>query len=121
MGFARRIPTTNKDTFLRSSGRSALLLIFRASINNDISSVSRFYIDSKIQKITLADVVTAIDGNDLFTGCGLGLRACNEKKPCPIHDEFKAIREKLKTMLESADLEEFTHTLEKEITFLKGN
>ena len=73
-----------------------------------------FYIDSKPQKITLADVVTAIDGNDLFTGCGLGLRACNEKKPCPIHDEFKAIREKLKTMLESAYVEEFTEEPGKE-------
>ena len=80
-----------------------------------------FYIDSKPQKITLADVVTAIDGNDLFTGCGLGLRACNEKKPCPIHDEFKAIREKLKTMLESAYVEEFTESLEKKLSFLKRN
>ena len=65
-----------------------------------------FYIDSKIQKITLADVVTAIDGDDLFTGCGLGLTVCNDKKPCPIHDEFKAIREKLKAMLESAYVED---------------
>ena len=80
-----------------------------------------FYIDSKLNKITLADVVTAIDGNDLFTGCGLGLRACNEKKPCPIHDEFKAIREKLKTMLESAYVEEFTESLEKKFSFLKRN
>jgi Rrf2 family protein len=78
-----------------------------------------FYFDSKARKITLADVVTAIDGDDLFTGCGLGLKACNEKKPCPIHNEFKAIRIKLKSLLESTYVEEFTESLEMKLMYLK--
>ena len=78
-----------------------------------------FYFDSKARKITLAEVVTAIDGDDLFTGCGLGLKACNEKKPCPIHNEFKAIRIKLKSLLESTYVEEFTESLEMKLMYLK--
>ncbi len=78
-----------------------------------------FYMDAKSGKISLAEIVTAIDGDQLFTGCGLGLKACNEKKPCPIHYEFKAIRTKLKSVLESTHVEEFTESLEKGLIYLK--
>ena len=78
-----------------------------------------FYIDSKTRKVTLADVVTAIDGNDLFTGCGLGLKACDERKPCPIHYQFKEIRVKLKSMLDSTYVEEFNDELQKKLMYLK--
>jgi Rrf2 family protein len=78
-----------------------------------------FYMDKESYKITLADIVTAIDGTQLFVGCGLGLKACNEKKPCPIHDEFKSIRTKLQTMLESTRIDEFAQSLEKGVIYLK--
>lgn len=80
-----------------------------------------FYMNSKDMKVTLAEVVTAIDGDQLFNGCGLGLKACNEKKPCPIHDEFKIIRAKLKSMLETTQIGEFTTSLEQGLTYLKRN
>ena len=35
-----------------------------------------------------------------YKGCGLGLKNCNESKPCPMHFQFKAIRDDLKQMLE---------------------
>lgn len=36
-------------------------------------------------KLTLLDVVKAIDGDDLFKTCVLGLTECSEKRPCPMH------------------------------------
>lgn len=48
-----------------------------------------FFLDESDRNVTLADVVNAIDGDKLFTGCGLGLKNCSEKNPCPLHDEFK--------------------------------
>ena len=70
-------------------------------------------------RISLADIVTAIDGDQLFNGCGLGLKACNEKKPCPIHYEFKTIRSGLRKMLEAAALEDFTENIEKGLFYLR--
>ncbi len=78
-----------------------------------------FYMEAKHMKTTLADIVTAIDGDQLFKGCGLGLRACNEKKPCPIHNEFKIIRVKLKSMLETTSVGEFAGSLEQGLLHLK--
>lgn len=78
-----------------------------------------FFMEKAHLKTSLADVVMAIDGDQLFTGCGLGLKACNEKKPCPIHFEFKAIRSNLKSMLQEIAVEEFSDSLDKGRFFLK--
>lgn len=61
-----------------------------------------FEIDqSKMNTIKLKDIVVAIDGNQIFTSCGLGLKKCNAEKPCPIHDDFARIRNGLDEMLET--------------------
>ena len=79
-----------------------------------------FYIDEKGMKCSLAEIVKAIDGDKIFTGCGLGLKECSEKMPCPIHHKFKKIRKEIFEMLHSAKLDEFDEQLEKKIFFLKS-
>lgn len=78
-----------------------------------------FYLNAEALQCSLADIVKAVDGDRLFTGCGLGLTQCSEIHPCPIHHEFKAVRNGLQHMLENARLGEFTEELEKRLTFLK--
>ncbi len=78
-----------------------------------------FYLDDSAKKNTLADIVKAVDGDDLFTGCGLGLKICSEKNPCPLHDEFKIIRKKIHNMLESAIVAEFNIELLRGLRHLK--
>jgi Rrf2 family transcriptional regulator, iron-sulfur cluster assembly transcription factor len=63
-------------------------------------------------------VVKTIDGESLFTSCGLGLKECSEKKPCPLHDSFKSIRNDLKKILEETTIEELSDKLSDSI-FLK--
>ena len=55
-------------------------------------------------QITLMDLVVALDGPALFTECMLGLPGCGERKPCPLHDAWRAERERLKTLFESTTL-----------------
>src|SRR5690554_6297552 len=58
-----------------------------------------FYIEKEQENLTLIDLVIAIDGDQIFTGCGLGLKQCSEESPCPIHHDFKSIRDQLGQML----------------------
>lgn len=78
-----------------------------------------FFIGEDSKKHTLADIVNAVDGDFLFTGCALGLKSCSEKRPCPLHDEFKAIRTKMHDMLKSASVGEFNEELAQGIKHLK--
>ncbi|RIV44268.1 RrF2 family transcriptional regulator [Flagellimonas pelagia] len=69
--------------------------------------------------VKLSMIVHAIDGDNIYVGCGLGLKECNAKKPCPLHDKFVAIRTDLKKMLESTSLYELATGLEVGLTYLK--
>ncbi|MCE7862939.1 MAG: Rrf2 family transcriptional regulator [Bacteroidetes bacterium CHB5] len=61
-----------------------------------------FYIDpAQMKRIKASDIVFAIDGDSLYTGCALGLTNCNSAEPCPMHDRFVKIRSELKKMLET--------------------
>lgn len=89
-------------------------------IKSDKGPTGGFSIDNQImEKATLSSIVSAIDGNDIYTGCGLGLKKCNEEKPCPVHNQFKTIRDNLKSMLETTTIKSLALDLEKGLTFLK--
>jgi len=92
--------------------------------NNIIDSVKGpnggFEIDVKnIDKIKLSKIVLAIDGDRIYKGCGLGFHHCNEKKPCPIHHQYKIIRDDLEKMLKNTSLLDLSKDINNGITYLK--
>ena len=78
-----------------------------------------FYMDENNLKLSVADIVREIDGDKLFSGCGFGLKECSESHPCPIHNEFKHIRQEIKDMLDNSKIEMFVKNLDLKLTFLK--
>lgn len=58
------------------------------------------------KEIRLLDIVKAIDGEELFTECVLGLPGCGMKKPCALHDKWANHREGIKKMMSSTSLNE---------------
>lgn len=92
--------------------------------NNIIKSIKGVHGGFEIPKetmnqIKLSQIVTAIDGDSVFTGCGLGLSQCSEDHPCPVHDKFVAIRNELSSMLENTNLEELAIGIKSGETFLR--
>ena len=80
-----------------------------------------FYIDQKAAQISLADIVVAIDGEKMFKGCGVGLDYCSEKKPCPIHHEYKEARTALFNIYKQAKLHQFKENANVKLALLKRN
>jgi Rrf2 family protein len=78
-----------------------------------------FELEKGGSEIKLAEIVTAIDGLKVITGCGLGLETCSDEAPCPIHHKFKHIRDGLKDMLESSTLRNLSDGVDVGRTFLK--
>ena len=72
-----------------------------------------------ISKVKLAHIVHSIDGDTVFKGCGLGMEKCNANHPCPLHEKFMSIRNDLRQMLETTNLEELAMGLKTGETFLK--
>ena len=89
-------------------------------VKSDKGPTGGFSIEiGQLNQITLSTIVLAIDGDDIYIGCGLGLSICNEKQPCPVHNQFKHIREELKKMLENTTLKSLAEDFDKGLTFLK--
>lgn len=74
---------------------------------------------SKARSLRLIDVVSAIDGDAIFNGCGLGLKTCDSHYPCPIHNDFAIVRDGLKRMLEETLIIDLALGLETGLSFLK--
>lgn len=70
-----------------------------------------FYLDEKCLKRPLADIVTALDGEEIFNGCGMGLTHCSEANPCPLHKEFKKVRNQITQMLHNTTIGQFNKDL----------
>lgn len=99
--------------------------ILQALVKNEVvnsikGAYGGFEIDvNKIKTIKLAQIVNAIDGDNIYNGCGLGLHKCDENHPCPVHDKFKSVREGLKDMLENTSLEELALNIKSGASYLK--
>lgn len=57
-------------------------------------------------RISVRDVVAALDGPGLFTECMLGLPGCGEQKPCPMHRQWAAIRGEIERSMSAETIEE---------------
>jgi len=71
-----------------------------------------FFISPEQEKLKAIDLVIAIDGDKIFRGCALGLKQCSESNPCPIHNQFKDIRESLTKMLTDKTIQELALEVE---------
>jgi Rrf2 family protein len=47
------------------------------------------------EQMTLLGIVQNIDGLQIFDHCGIGLKICSDANPCPIHHEYKTVRERI--------------------------
>ncbi len=89
-------------------------------INSDKGPTGGFSMGAhELVTINLSTIVLAIDGDDIYMGCGLGLKNCNELEPCPVHNQFKRIRDDLKNMLETTTIKSLAEDFEKGLSFLR--
>ncbi|ERM82747.1 hypothetical protein P872_04315 [Rhodonellum psychrophilum GCM71 = DSM 17998] len=79
-----------------------------------------FMMRGKSEEIFLGQIVEAIDGDVLFTGCALGLEHCNGHHPCAVHHKFKAIRDHLAGMLMTTSLKEVAFGINNGTNFLRS-
>lgn len=79
-----------------------------------------FYMNSHDLKNSIANIVKAIDGDNIYSDCVLGLKACSEKNPCPVHYEYKEIKKNLINMIENNTIGDFNEKLDSGKYFLKN-
>ena len=77
-----------------------------------------FSLDKSPTLLKLIEIVKVIDGLDIFDQCGIGLKKCSDKKPCPVHFEYKTVKEKTRELLNSKTLAELCEDVEQGRSFV---
>jgi Rrf2 family protein len=54
-----------------------------------------FYFPDYHSDRSIYDVIMVTEGDRLFTSCGFGLKNCSDANPCPLHEEYAKIRDRI--------------------------
>lgn len=56
------------------------------------------------KQIFLNDIIEAIDGENIFNNCILGLADCCDDKPCPLHDKWSKTKSQTQKIFKKTNL-----------------
>lgn len=77
-----------------------------------------FALNRKPDSINLLEIINAIDGMDLFDTCVLGMKVCSSETPCPVHHQYKPLKEEFLSILSSKTLKNIVEDLKSGKTFI---
>lgn len=94
---------------------TAKILQLLAKNNKIIRSASGphggFYITEKAKKLPARFILKAMGEEEALEKCVLGLNKCSEKSPCPMHTQYKFIKQRLKELFESKTIQDLADEL----------
>lgn len=78
--------------------------------NKVISSIrgphGGFFITESAKLLPLRAIIDAMEGDNVLKKCVLGLNKCSEINPCPLHAEYKGIKENINRLFENKTIGE---------------
>jgi Rrf2 family protein len=101
--------------------REFMAKIFRQLVESGLLSSAKgpgggFSLARAPHEITLLQIVEAIDASRPLESCVVGLSRCNDQMPCPQHDLFKPIRQRLRAYLATTTLADTAASLREKKT-----
>ena len=54
-----------------------------------------FFFSENQAELTVYEIILVMEGDALFTECGIGLSNCSDANPCPLHNQYGEIRDQL--------------------------
>lgn len=72
------------------------------------------------ESIALAELVEAVEGEDIMKMCVLGLDQCNDAQPCPMHDQWKTFRDRLRDRIHAASIADLGRNLKAKRAAIAG-
>jgi Rrf2 family protein len=108
------------DASEHSVGKMLQILVKEGAINSAKGPAGGFYITAKQKNQPVINIIHAIDGKEVFNECGLGLSKCSATHPCPMHNDYKIIRDQFKTMCQQKRMSELCETVNDGLAYLIG-
>lgn len=79
-----------------------------------------FYLTEKAKKLPVRAILVAMEESDVLEKCVLGLKACSEVQPCPMHEEYKSIKKQLYKLFASKTIQQLADDFKEGEIFIKS-
>lgn len=79
-----------------------------------------FYVTRQSKKLPARTILEAVEEDDILKKCVLGLKQCSEIKPCPMHAEYKMIRQQLNLLFENTTIQHLVDEMNKDHIFINN-
>ncbi|MDI6802739.1 MAG: Rrf2 family transcriptional regulator [Bacteroidota bacterium] len=94
-------------------GKIMQSLSMKRMLNSQKGLFGGFELAKSSEEIFLFDIVEAIDGDGYRTSCVLGFPNCSGNSPCPVHDDWKELRDNIVEMIKKKNLLELANEITK--------
>lgn len=95
-------------------------LVHRGLLTSAKGRGGGFALARKPDEIRLYDIVDAVDGVAQYTQCVVGLAKCDSTQPCPQHEQFKPVRERILKYLDSTTLDMMSEALARKLELISS-
>lgn len=79
-----------------------------------------FFMTEKAKRLPVRVILDLMGEDSKFQTCILGLKQCSEHKPCPMHFEYKPIKEQLINLFADRSIESLAEDINNEHAFINS-
>ncbi len=108
------------DASEHTVGKMLQVLVKEEVINSVKGPNGGFFITEKQKNQPIINIVEAIDGKEVFKQGGLGFSKCSSEHPCPIHDDYKVVRDLFEKMCREKKVTDLCEPVTSGLAYLFG-
>lgn len=79
-----------------------------------------FYISEKAKKLPARSILQAMGEAEVLEKCVLGLKKCSEVQPCPMHSQYKSIRQQLIQLFVTKTIQQLAADIKDGVVFINN-
>ena len=92
--------------------------------NTVISSVrgpnGGFFLTEKAKKLPVRTILQVMGEDDVLEKCVMGLKQCSEIQPCPMHNQYKLIKQQLIKLFVTKTIQELADEIKEGVVYIKN-
>jgi Rrf2 family protein len=79
-----------------------------------------FFLTEKAKKLPVRTILFAMGEDEVLEKCVLGLKQCSEIQPCPLHNQYKAIKQQLIKLFVSKTIQQLADEIKEGEVYIRN-
>ena len=63
-----------------------------------------FFFSDEDEDVTLFQIIGVVEGEGIFHRCGFGMKNCSDENPCPLHGQYRTVRDGYEKIVKNATI-----------------